>query len=100
MTTWVKGVVTNATHWTDNLFSLKIAADINPGAAGQYTLLGLDLDGERISQPYSLLSAPGDQPLEFFFYTQEEGDLSRALSHSQPDDTVWVQRQPEGTLTL
>lgn len=99
-TGWIKGTVVNTRHWTDNLFSLQIAADITPGRAGQYTLLGVDLDGERVSQPYSLLSAPGEQPLEFFFYTQEEGDLSRALSRSQPDDTLWVQQQPEGTLTL
>lgn len=100
MTKWVKGAVVSTKHWTDNLFSLKIAANINSSIAGQYTWLGIDLDGERVSQPYSLLSAPGEQPLEFFFYTYEEGDLSGQLSRMQPDDTIWIGQQPEGTLTL
>ncbi|WP_339856120.1 ferredoxin--NADP reductase [Pseudohongiella acticola] len=100
MTDWVKGVVAANTHWTDNLFSLRIQADIAPFTAGQYTSLALDIAGERVAQPYSLLSAPGAQPLEFFFYTQLEGDLSRALSRKVEGDTVWVQQQPEGTLTL
>lgn len=100
MTTWVKGIVVEAHHWTDNLFSLRIDASIGESRAGQYTWLGLDLDGERVSQPYSLLSAPGEQPLEFFFYTYEEGDLSSALSRRKAGDTVWVKQQPEGTLTL
>lgn len=100
MTDWVKGVVTDITHWTENLFSLSIRADIAPFTAGQYTSLALDVGGERVAQPYSILSAPGTQPLEFFFYTQLEGDLSRALSRRVAGDTVWVQQQPEGTLTL
>lgn len=100
MTDWVKGVVVANTHWTDNLFSLQIQADIASFEAGQYTSLALDVDGERVAQPYSILSAPGRQPLEFFFYTQLEGDLSRALSRKVEGDTVWVQYQPAGTMTL
>lgn len=100
MTDWVKGVVVANTHWTNNLFSLQIQADIAPFQAGQYTSLALDVDGKRVAQPYSILSAPGEQPLEFFFYTQLEGDLSRALSHKAEGETVWVQYQPAGTLTL
>jgi len=100
MTDWVKGVVVTNTHWTNNLFSLQIQADIAPFMAGQHTNLALDVDGARVAQPYSILSGPGEQPLEFFFYTQLEGDLSRALSRKLQGDTVWVQHQPAGTLTL
>jgi len=100
MTDWVPGTVANVTHWTNNLFSLTINADIEPFVAGQYTNLALEIDGERHGQPYSILSAPGEQPLEFFFYTQLEGDLSRRLSQLQTGDTVWVDRQPAGSLTL
>lgn len=100
MTAWVKGVVVNNTHWTDNLFSLHIDADIDPYLAGQYTSLALDINGERVAQPYSILSAPDEKNLTFFFYSRLEGDLSRALSRTSAGDTVWVQQQPEGTLTL
>lgn len=104
MTDWVKGVVAANTHWTDNLFSLRIDADIEPFEAGQYTWLALDSDSqqdaEKSGQPYSILSAPAEQTLEFFFYTHIEGELSQYLSQLNPGQQLWVKRQPEGNLTL
>jgi len=97
---WLEGVIVSNTHWTQNLFSLRIQADISPYVAGQYTSLGLTLDGERVAQPYSILSAPGNQPVEFFFYTNLDGQLSTQLAKLQPGDTLWVQDHPEGQFTL
>lgn len=97
---WLEGVVVSNTHWTQNLFSLRIQADLAPYVAGQYTSLGLTLNDERISQPYSILSAPQAQPVEFFFYTNLEGQLSAELARLQPGDTVWVLDRPEGRFTL
>jgi ferredoxin--NADP+ reductase len=100
MTDWTSGKVVNNRHWTDNLFSLTIDADIAPFRAGQYTSLALDIDGQRISDPYSILSAPDERPLEFFFYTRLEGDLSTALTRLQSGDSVWIGHQPAGGFTL
>ncbi|MDP3515776.1 MAG: ferredoxin--NADP reductase [Pseudohongiella sp.] len=104
MTDWVKGVVSGCSHWTNNLFSLRIEAEVSPFKAGQYTWLApgsLDEIGlEKSAQPYSILSAPGDQALEFFFYTRTEGDLSKQLSRFNEGDQLWVKRAAEGTLTL
>lgn len=97
---WLEGVVVSNTHWTQNLFSLRIQADLSPYAAGQYTSLGLILDGVRVAQPYSILSAPEKQLVEFFFYTNLDGQLSTELARLQPGDTVWVQDHPEGRFTL
>ncbi len=97
---WTKGVVVSNRHHTQNLFSLRIEADMAPFQAGQYTSLALESDGQRIAQPYSLLSAPGESPLEFFFYTQLDGQLSAKLSRLQSGDNVWVQAQAEGAFTL
>jgi len=97
---WLEGIIVSNTHWTQNLFSLRIQADLSPYDAGQYTSLGLTVDGERVAQPYSILSAPGAQPVEFFFYTNLDGQLSTQLAKLQPGDTVWVQDHPEGRFTL
>ena len=104
MTDWVKGVVAANTHWTNNLFSLRIDADVEAFDAGQYTWLALDSDSDedakRTGQPYSILSSPAEQTLEFFFYTHLDGELSQQLSRLEPGDRLWVKRRPEGTLTL
>lgn len=98
MTDWVKGVVAASTHWTEHLFSLRIDADIDAFEAGQYTWLALDsaFDG----QPYSILSAPSEQTLEFFFYSRITGEHSQQLSKLNPGQALWVKRQAAGKLTL
>jgi ferredoxin--NADP+ reductase len=104
MTDWVKGVVADCSHWTNNLFSLRIEADVSPFEAGQYTWLApgsVDESGAAGSaQPYSILSAPDDQALEFFFYTRADGDLSKQLSGVNAGDQLWVKRAAAGKLTL
>lgn len=100
ITRWIEGSVARNTHWTPNLFSLCIDADVAPFQAGQYTALALDIAGERIAQPYSILSSPDTAPLEFFFHTPRDGQLSAALGRLQEGDRVWVQQTPEGRFTL
>ncbi len=104
MTDWVKGVVSSCSHWTNNLFSLRIEADVSPFEAGQYTWLApgsLDETAAAGSaQPYSILSAPDDQALEFFFYARTGGDLSNQLSNVNAGDPLWVKRAAAGSLTL
>lgn len=105
---WLHARVSAVFHWTDNLFSLRLATRIDGFEAGQYTFLALPETGQTtdaavldaIAQPYSILSAPAADELEFFFYTQLEGDLSRRLSRLQPGDRLWVRQRAEGTLTL
>ena len=106
---WMQARVSAVSHWTDNLFSLRLAATLPGFEAGQYTWLALPADAdttvdaqqlEAIAQPYSILSTPSAPELEFFFYTQLEGDLSRRLSRLTVGDSLWVKQQAEGTLTL
>lgn len=97
---WIEGVVVAIKHRTQNLFSLQIEADLAPFEAGQYTSIGIDMNGERVMQPYSILSAPHERPLEFFLYTQLDGQLSARLARLQAGDTVWVQQFAEGSFTV
>lgn len=97
---WIEGKVVENIHWTANLFSLKVAADVDNFTAGQFTSLALDIDDERVARPYSYLSSPGQQPLEFFFYTATDGVLSNALVKLNPGASVWVRQQANGFFTL
>lgn len=100
MSEWVQGTVVENIHWTENLFSLRIDAPVEDFKAGQFTSLGLDIAGERIARPYSYLSAPGEQPIEFFFYTAIEGVLSNAMVSLKPGDEIFVKREANGFFTL
>lgn len=100
MTDWIEGKIESNRHWTENLFSLRIDADIPPFKAGQFTSLALDIDGERIARPYSFLSSPEERPLEFFFYTATGGALSNALVELKCGDNIWVKNQANGFFVL
>ena len=100
MAEWIEGKIVANTHWTENLFTLQIEAAIKDFTAGQFTSLALDIDGERIARPYSFLSSPGQQPLEFFFYTATGGVLSNRLVELENGAPVWVKNQANGFFVL
>jgi len=100
MSEWIKGVVAANTHWTDNLFSLQIHANLQQFVAGQYTSLGLGKGDSCKAQPYSILSNPQRRPYEFFFYTNLDGELSAELARLKSGDELWIQEKPEGLFTL
>ena len=100
MTTWIDGTVVENIHWHENLFTLKIEADIPQFSAGQFVSLGLDIDAERVARPYSLLSSPGQNPLEFFFYVASDGVLSSALVNLESGDKVFLKDKAQGFFIL
>lgn len=100
MSHWVQGHVVDKRHWTDDLYSLRIDAAVEPFAAGQFTRLALDIDGERVGRPYSYVNAPDERPLEFYFITIPHGPLSDRLRRLQVGDPVWVSARAGGFFTL
>ncbi|NKB32562.1 MAG: ferredoxin--NADP(+) reductase [Pseudomonadales bacterium] len=100
MAQWIEGRVVENVHWTENLFSLKIDADVDDFTAGQFTSLALEIDGERVARPYSYLSSPQQRPLEFFFYTATDGVLSNALVKLEAGDGIWLKQQSNGFFVL
>ena len=100
MSEWVKGKVVGKHAWTDGLYSMQIDAPIADFKAGQYTKIALDIDGERLGRPYSLVNAPHERPLEFLFNEVPEGPLSPYLSDLNPGDLVWIAAQAGGIFTL
>lgn len=100
MAEWVEGSIVENIHWTENLFTLRIDADIDSFTAGQFTSLALEIEGERIARPYSFLSSPQQRPIEFFFYTATGGVLSNALTELVPGDPVLVKKMANGFFVL
>ena len=100
MAQWVDGRVVERIDWTGRLHSLRIEADIEPFRAGQFTKLGLDIDGEIVGRPYSIVSAPDVPFLEFYFSTVPEGPLSPRLSALKAGDSIRVAPKPNGFLVL
>lgn len=97
---WSPGRVVELHRWADALYSLRVEAEIEPFEAGQFGRLGLMLDGEFVSRPYSFVNAPAERPLDFYFIVIPDGRLSPKLAALRPGDTVWVARKPSGFFTL
>lgn len=100
MSKWVQGRVVGNKRWTEQLFTLRVAAPVEPFQAGQFTRLALDIDGERVARAYSYVNAPEDEFLEFYFNTVPDGPLSNRLSDLAAGDELWVAPKPVGLLTL
>lgn len=98
MADWVTGKVTKVQNWTDALFSLTVHAPINPFTAGQFTKLGLEIDGERVQRAYSYVNAPDNPNLEFYLVTVPQGKLSPRLAALKPGDEVQVVSDASGFL--
>ncbi|MGD8206690.1 MAG: FAD-binding oxidoreductase, partial [Thiohalocapsa sp.] len=100
MKNWIEGSVAGKRHWSQALYSLQIDAPLAPFTAGQYIKVALDLDGERVGRPYSLVNAPDERPLEIYFNEIPEGPLTPKLSDLEPGDRIWVSDSASGVFTL
>lgn len=100
MRNFVEGRVVGKRRWTEQLFSLQVAAEVTPFYAGQFTKLALDINGEVVGRPYSFVNAPGEKSLEFYFIQVPKGLLSQRLATLEVGDAVWVSPRPSGFLTL
>lgn len=100
MADWVTGKITAIKHWTPSLFSITVHAPVLPFTAGQFTKLGLDINGERVQRAYSYVNAPSDPNLEFYLVTVPGGQLSPHLHALQPGDEVQVVSEAAGFFVL
>ena len=78
---------------------------IDPGgdfkfAPGQYATLGIEKDGKRIERPYSIVSSPAEQEIEFFFELVPEGALTPLLYRLQSGDELLMRKVPKGRFLL
>ena len=92
----------DVTSLTPSLFTLRTTRD--PGfrfRAGQFARLGVTkADGSTVWRAYSMVSSPYDEFLEFFSIVVPGGEFTSELSRLQVGDTLMVDRQAFGYLTL
>jgi ferredoxin--NADP+ reductase len=100
MNDWIEGRVVGKRHWSQALYSLQIEAPLPSFRAGQYVKFALDVEGERVGRPYSLVNAPDERPLEIYFNEIPEGPLTPKLSDLGVGDRIWVSDRAQGVFTL
>jgi len=101
MAQWLDATVVSRTDWNDHLFSLRFScADFPKFKAGQFTKVGVELDGKILSRPYSLVSGPDDHELEIIAVPVEDGMLSPQLHKLQVGDCLKIMSPATGFLVL
>ncbi len=100
MAGWLSGKIVEKIQWNDRLFSLHIQADFKDFMPGQFVRVALDIDGERVARPYSLVNNPDDDLLEVYFNIVPEGPLSPKLAELIVGDEIFVSDRANGFLTV
>ncbi|MGH7640871.1 MAG: FAD-binding oxidoreductase [Candidatus Dormibacteria bacterium] len=67
-----------------------------PFRAGQYATLGLAVEDKPLERPYSIVSAPEEDELEFFLELIPDGALTPLLYPLQVGDRLLMRRRPKG----
>jgi len=101
MSAFTQETVLSVHHWTDELFSFH--ATRNPSFRfdnGQFTMIGLEVEGKPLLRAYSMVSPNYDDTLEFFSIKVPDGPLTSRLQHITPGSQILVGRKPTGTLVL
>jgi ferredoxin/flavodoxin---NADP+ reductase len=88
-------------HWTDTLFSFTCTRDASfRFDNGQFTMVGLEVDGKPLIRAYSMASANYEENLEFLSIKVQDGPLTSRLQHLKVGDTVLIGKKPTGTLIV
>jgi ferredoxin/flavodoxin---NADP+ reductase len=94
-------IVLSVTHSTDRLFSLTTTRDAGfRYRSGQFTMIGLEVDGRPLMRACSMASAAYDDRLEFFSIKVPDGPLTSRLQHLMPGMQILVGHKPTGTLVM
>ena len=99
---FVGAVVTKVIHWTDWLFSFRIARPKNfRFQSGEFVMIGLPKnDGKPLLRAYSITSPSWDDELEFYSIIIPNGPLTSQLRHISIGDNLILNSKATGTLVL
>ena len=97
---WIESKVIDRIKWTNDLVSLRFENNVPPYTAGQFTKIGIKIDGEIISRPYSLVSAPHEDFLEVIYVNVPDGKLTPKLHDLKKDDIIYVMDKPSGFFVM
>ena len=80
-----RAIITKRVDLTPELWMIRIQPNGEfKFAPGQYATLGIDGPNKRTERPYSIVSAPHESELEFFFELVPPGDLTPLLYKLNP----------------
>ncbi len=101
MSKFLEERVLSVHHWTDTLFSFRTTRDPSfRFRSGEFTMIGIPVDGRPLMRAYSVASAHYEEELEFFSIKVQDGPLTSRLQHLKAGDPIMVSRKPTGTLVL
>jgi ferredoxin/flavodoxin---NADP+ reductase len=88
-------------HWTDRQFSFTTTRDPSfRFLNGQFTMIGIEVEGKPLLRAYSMVSANYEERLEFLSIKVPDGPLTSRLQHIKPGDTLLVNSKAVGTLIM
>jgi ferredoxin/flavodoxin---NADP+ reductase len=96
-----RGRITKRNDFSPDLWSIRL----QPGgefkfAPGQYATLGVEGAEKRSERPYSIVSSPYENEIEFFFELVPDGGLTPLLYKLKPGDEVTMRKASKGRFTL
>jgi ferredoxin--NADP+ reductase len=87
--------------YTEDLWSVRVRPEEKLAfAPGQYATLGIEQDGNVVERPYSIVSSPLEEDIEFFFELVPHGGLTPLLHKLGVGETMLMRRQSKGRFTL
>jgi ferredoxin--NADP+ reductase len=88
-------------HWTDRQFSFTTTRDPSfRFLNGQFTMIGIEVEGKPLLRAYSMVSANYEEQLEFLSIKVPDGPLTSRLQHLKVGDTLLVNSKAVGTLIM
>ena len=101
MSTLNEEKVLDVRHWTDRLFSFRTTRDPSfRFRNGEFTMIGIKVDGKPLLRAYSVASANYEDQLEFLSIKVPEGPLTSRLQHLKAGDDIIISRKATGTLVI
>src|SRR5258708_9074208 len=93
--------ITKRVDFASDLWMIRI----NPGgefqfAPGQYATLGVEGSQKRSERPYSIVSSPYENEMEFFFELVPDADLTPQLYNLQRRDERLIRKVANSRFTL
>jgi ferredoxin--NADP+ reductase len=91
--------VTFVEHYTDSLFRFRVERpEYLKFRAGQFVMIGLEVDGKPIMRAYSITSPEWDEELEFYSIKVPNGPLTSRLQHIKVGDEILLSGRAVGNL--
>jgi ferredoxin/flavodoxin---NADP+ reductase len=93
--------ITKRVDFAPDLWTFRVRAGGEfPFVPGQYASLGVEVDGKRVERPYSIVSSPAEEEIEFFFELVPAGALTPLLHKLQVGDQLLMRKIPKGKFSL